>query len=476
MSAFLDKLGAIVGDRGLVTDPQAKHPYLTDWRDNYLGAALAVVRPASTEEVAAVVKLCAAEKVAIVPQGGNTGMAGGGTPDQSGREIVLSLNRMNRILEVDPIGYTMTVEAGVVLETIQEAAASHDRLFPLSLAAQGSCTIGGNLSTNAGGVHVLHYGNARQLVLGLEVVTPAGEIWNGLRALKKDNTGYDLRDLYLGAEGTLGIITRAVLKLWPRPKDTATAWIAVPSPEAAVELLSDAHAASEDNVTSCELMSRQGIDLVLQHIPGSVDPLAERHDWYVLMEWASTRARRAGANATGLAEKMEAYLGEALDAGRVLDAAIAQNEVQARAFWALRENHSESQKREGPSIKHDISVSVSKIPAFMTEGLAAMKKALPECRPVPFGHVGDGNLHFNCQGPPGWDKPRFMAHADAISGAVYDLVVSHGGSISAEHGIGQLKVDELAHYRSKIELDTMRTIKRALDPDNLMNPGKIIRV
>ena len=476
MSAFLDKLVAIVGERGLVTDPQGKHPYLTDWRDNYLGAALAVVRPASTEEVAAVVKLCAAETVAIVPQGGNTGMAGGGTPDQSGREIVLSLTRMNRILEVDPIGYTMTVEAGVVLETIQETAAQHDRLFPLSLAAQGSCTIGGNLSTNAGGVHVLHYGNARQLVLGLEVVTPTGEIWNGLRALKKDNTGYDLRDLYLGAEGTLGIITRAVLKLWPRPKDTATAWIAVPSPEAAVALLSGAHAASEDNVTSCELMSRQGIDLVLQHIPGSADPLAERHDWYVLMEWASTRPRRAGDNATGLAEKMEGYLGEALEAGQVLDAAIAQNEAQARAFWALRENHSESQKREGPSIKHDISVSVSRIPAFMTEGLAAMKRALPECRPVPFGHVGDGNLHFNCQGPPGWDKARFMAHADAISGAVYDLVVSHGGSISAEHGIGQLKVDELAHYRSRIELDTMRTIKRALDPQNLMNPGKVVRV
>ncbi|MFO1160247.1 MAG: FAD-binding oxidoreductase [Reyranellaceae bacterium] len=476
MSAFLDKLGAIVGERGLVTDPQAKHPYLTDWRDNYLGAALAVVRPASTEEVAAVVKLCAAERVAIVPQGGNTGMAGGGTPDESGREIVLSLNRMNRILEVDPIGYTMTVEAGVVLETIQETAAQHDRLFPLSLAAQGSCTIGGNLSTNAGGVHVLHYGNARQLVLGLEVVTPAGEVWNGLRALKKDNTGYDLRDLYLGAEGTLGIITRAVLKLWPRPKDTATAWIAVPSPEAAVALLSGAHAASEDNVTSCELMSRQGIDLVLKHIPGSTDPLAERHEWYVLMEWASTRPRRAGDNATGLAEKMEGYLGEALEAGEVLDAAIAQNDAQARAFWAIRENHAESQKREGPAVKHDISVAVSKIPTFMAKGLAAMKQVLPECRPVPFGHVGDGNLHFNCQSPPGWDKARFMAYVPAISGAVYDLVVSHGGSISAEHGIGQLKVDELAHYRSKIELDTMRTIKRALDPQNLMNPGKIIRV
>ena len=476
MSDFVDKLRTIVGERGLITDEPGKHPYLTDWRENYLGAALAVVRPATTEEVAAVVKLCVAEKVAIVPQGGNTGMMGGGTPHQKGREIVLSLNRMNRIVEVDAIGYTMTVEAGVILKTIQETAAQHDRLFPLSLAAEGSCTIGGNLSTNAGGVQVLHYGNARQLVLGLEVVTPQGEVWNGLRALKKDNTGYDLRDLYLGAEGTLGIITKAILKLWPKPKDIATSWIAVPSPEAAVALLSGAHAASEDNVTSCELMARQGVDLVLKHIPGSADPLAERHDWYVLLEWSSTRPRRAGANETGLLEKMEAYLGEAMERGLVLDAALAQNEAQARAFWALRENHSESQKREGPSIKHDISVSVSKIPAFMTEGLLAMKKALPECRPVPFGHVGDGNLHFNCQAPAGWDKTRFMAHAEAISGAVYDLVVAHGGSISAEHGIGQMKVDELAHYRSKVELDTMRAIKRALDPQNLMNPGKILKL
>ena len=476
MTDFIEKLRAIVGERGLIVDEQTKHPYLIDWRDNYVGTALAVVRPASTEEVAKVVKLCAAEKVAVVPQGGNTGMMGGGTPHQGQREIVLSLNRMNRIVEVDALGYTMTVEAGVVLKTIQETAAQHDRLFPLSLAAEGSCTIGGNLSTNAGGVQVLHYGNARQLVLGLEIVTPQGEVWNGLRALKKDNTGYDLRDLYLGAEGTLGIITRAVLKLWPKPKDTAVSWIAVPSPDAAVTLLSGAHAASEDNVTSCELMGRQGVDLVLKHIPGSVDPLAERHDWYVLLEWASTRPRRAGTNETGLSEKMEAYLGEAMDKGLVLDAAVAQNETQSRAFWALRENHSESQKLEGPSIKHDVSVSVSRIPAFMNEGLAAMKRILPDCRPVPFGHVGDGNIHFNCQAPAGWDKVRFMAHADAISSAVYDLVVSHGGSISAEHGIGQLKVDELVHYRSKVELDTMRTIKRALDPQNLMNPGKIVRV
>ena len=346
-----------------------------------------------------------------MPQGGNTGMMGGGTPHQQGREIVLSLNRMNRILEVDPLGYTMTVEAGVVLKTIQETAAQHDRLFPLSLAAEGSCTIGGNLSTNAGGVQVLHYGNARQLVLGLEVVTPHGEIWNGLRALKKDNTGYDLRDLYLGAEGTLGIITKAVLKLWPKPKDVATAWIAVPSPDAAVTLLSGAHAASEDNVTSCELMARQGVDLVLQAHPGlrrsaGRAPRLVRAAGMVVDAAAPRRRQRDRASR----RRWKPISARRMEQGLVLDAALAQNEAQARAFWALRENHSESQKREGPSIKHDISVSVSKIPAFMTEGLAAMKKALPECRPVPFGHVGDGNIHFNCQAPAGLGQ-------DALHGA-----------------------------------------------------------
>jgi len=308
------------------------------------------------------------------------------------------------------------------------------------------------------------------------VQLPSGEIWNGLRALKKDNTGYDLRDLYLGAEGTLGIITRAVLKLWPKPKDHATSWSAIPSPQAAVELLSGAYAASEDNVTSCELMGRQGIDLVLQHIPGTTDPLAEKHDWYVLMEWSSTRPAREGANAGGLRDKMEAYLGEAMEKGLVLDAVIAQTEAQSKSLWALRENHSEASKKEGPSIKFDISVAVSKIPAFATEGLAAMRKALPECRPLPFGHVGDGNLHFNCQAPAGWDKARFAPHIEPISSAIYDLVVAYGGSISAEHGIGRIKVEELEHYRGKVELDTMRTLKRALDPQNIMNPGKVIRV
>jgi FAD/FMN-containing dehydrogenase len=476
MTDFVDRLRTIVGDKGLITDERDKHPFLTDWRENYLGKALAIVRPATTEEVSAVVKLCAAEAVAVVPQGGNTGMSGGATPQEDGREIVLSLTRMNRILEIDKVGYTMTVEAGVVLKTIQDAAADADRLFPLSLGAEGSCTIGGNLSTNAGGVQVLHYGNARQLVLGLEVVQPNGDIWNGLRALKKDNTGYDLRDLYLGAEGTLGIITKAILKLWPKPKDNATSWSAVPSPQAAVELLSGAYAASEDNVTSCELMGRQGIDLVLHHIPGTTDPLADKHDWYVLMEWSSTRPPREGDNSATLRDKMEAYLGEAMEKGLVLDAVIAQTDAQSKALWALRENHTEASKQEGPSIKHDISVAVSKIPPFVPEGLAAMKKALPGCRPLVFGHVGDGNLHFNCQAPAGWTKQQFAPHVEPISGAIYDLVTAYGGSISAEHGIGRIKLEELAHYRSQTELDVMRQLKRALDPHNIMNPGKVIRV
>ena len=460
----------------LLTHPDQMAPFLLDWRKRYQGRALAVAQPSCTADVAALVAWCQAHRVAVVPQGGNTGLSGGATPDASGQSVVLSLARMRQVRGIDLDNHTLTAEAGCTLQQVQEAAQAAGLLFPLSLASEGSCTLGGNLSTNAGGVQVLRYGNARELCLGLEVVTAQGEVWDGLRGLRKDNTGYDLRDLFIGAEGTLGVITAAVLKLWPRPKDIATAWIAVPSPAAAVTLLSGAHAASEDNVTSCELMGRQGLDFVLRHIPGATDPLAERYDWYVLLEWSSTRPRRSGANDTGLSEKMEAYLGEALEQGLVLDAALAQNEAQARAFWAMRENHSEAQKKEGPSIKHDISVSVSKLPAFIADGLAAMKRVLPDCRPVPFGHVGDGNMHFNCQSPPGWDKPRFMAYAEPISHAVYDLVVGYGGSISAEHGIGQVKVDELAHYRSQVELDTMRTLKRALDPLNLMNPGKVVRV
>jgi len=472
--AVLRAIHRVVGDKGFVIDAHEMEPHVVEWRDNYRGRAAAVVRPASTDEVAAVVKICAEAGVPIVPQGGMTGLVGAGIPHEHGGEIVLSLRRMNRILEINPTAYTMTVEAGVVLKTIQDEAAAHDRLFPLSLAAEGSCTIGGNLSTNAGGVQVLHYGNARSLVLGLEAVLPDGRVWNGLRSLKKDNTGYDLKHLFMGAEGTLGIITKAVLKLFPRPKDVATAWLAVRNPAAAVELLSRAHAASEDNVTSCELMGRLGIDLVLKHIPGLADPLAERHDWYVLLEWSSTRP--APAHGGGMLAKMEAFLGDAMEAGLVFDAVLAQSSAQAQTFWKIRESHSEAQKLEGPSIKHDISVPVDRIPEFVDKGVAAMQRVMPDLRPVPFGHVGDGNLHFNAQAPVGMDKPAFFAHLGDINHAVHDLVREFGGSISAEHGIGRFKLEELERYRGPVELDAMRAIKRALDPRNIMNPGKVLRV
>jgi FAD/FMN-containing dehydrogenase len=472
--AVLEAIHRAVGDKGFTVDPGEMEPHVVEWRDNYRGRAAAVVRPASTAEVAAVVRICAAAGVPIVPQGGMTGLVGAGIPHEHGGEIVLSLRRMNRILEINPTAYTMTVEAGVVLKTIQDEAAAHDRLFPLSLAAEGSCTIGGNLSTNAGGVQVLHYGNARSLVLGLEAVLPDGRIWNGLRALKKDNTGYDLKHLFMGAEGTLGVITKAVLQLFPRPKDVATAWLAVRDPASAVELLSRAHAASEDNVTSCELMGRPGIELVLRHIPGAVDPLAQRHDWYVLLEWSSTR--QAPAHGGGMLPRMEAFLGDAMEAGLVFDAVLAQSTAQAQAFWKLRESHSEAQKLEGPSIKHDISVPVHRIAEFVDKGVAAMKRVMPDLRPVPFGHVGDGNLHFNAQAPEGMDKLTFFARRDDINHAVHDLVRAFGGSISAEHGIGRFKLEELERYRGAVELDAMRAIKRALDPGNIMNPGKVVRV
>jgi FAD/FMN-containing dehydrogenase len=470
---LIERLRAIVGPKGVIEDQAEMRRYTVEWRDIYVGRSPIVVRPASTSEVSAVVKLCHDAGVPMVPQGGNTGLVGGGVPHESGSEVLISLDRMNRILAVDPVGYTMTVEAGAILKTIQDTAAAHDRLFPLSLAAEGSCSIGGNLSTNAGGVQVLHYGNARNLVLGLEVVLADGRVWNGMRALKKDNTGYDLKNLFMGAEGTLGIITRAVLKLWPKPKDVATAWLAVRDPAAAVEILSAAHAASEDNVTSCELMSRQGLEFVLRHLPGTSDPLTAVHDWYLLLEWSSSRPRGNGA---GMSEKMEMFLAEFMERGLVHDAVLAQNEAQAQAMWKLREGHSEGQKLEGPSIKHDISIPVARLPEFVDKGIAAMKQVLPACRPVPFGHVGDGNLHFNCQSPPGMSKAEFFGHGDAISHAIYDLVTAFGGSISAEHGIGRLKIDELPLYRSAVELDTMRAIKRALDPNNLMNPGKVVRI
>ena len=472
--AILDGLRAIVGDKGLILDDQGKEPFVRDWRGTTVGNAAVVVRPGTTEEVSNVVKLCFDNGVAIVPQGGNTGLMGGATPwpDHSG--ILLSLGRMNKVIEVDTVGYSMTVEAGCVLQTLQETAANHDRFFPLSLGAQGSCMIGGNLSTNAGGVQVLRYGNARNLVMGLEVVLPSGDVWNGLRSLKKDNTGYDLKHLFMGAEGTLGIITKAVLKLWPAPKDVATAWLAVRDPQAAIEILSESHAASEDNVGSCELMSRAGTDMVLRHIPGVQDPLKADTAWFLLLEWSSSRPKTDGAE--GMSEKLELFLAEQLENGRVLDAVIAQNEAQARNMWTIRESVAPASRAEGGGLSFDVSVATSKVPAFIEKGLKAVLEILPSIRPYPLGHIGDGNIHFSFMIPVGMDRVTLQQYAPAITRAVNDLVRDMAGSISAEHGIGIDKIDELAHYRSRIELDTMRALKRAIDTKNIMNPGKILRL
>ncbi|MCC6717137.1 MAG: FAD-binding oxidoreductase, partial [Acetobacteraceae bacterium] len=365
--AILAQLRAIVGDRGLVEQDSDIKPFVTDWRGQLHGQAAVVVRPATTEEVSQVVRLCHENTIAIVPQGGNTGLMGGATPWPAHTGILLSLGRMNQVIEVDAKGYTMTVEAGCVLQTLQQIAADHDRLLPLSLGSQGSCMIGGNLSTNAGGAQVLHYGNTRGFVLGLEVVLPNGEIWNRLRALKKDNTGYDLKHLFIGAEGTLGVITKAVIKVWPKPRDVATGWLAVPSVQAAVDLLAESHSPSGDNVTSFELMHQLGLNGVFKHVAGTQDPLPQARNrespWYVLTEWSSTRTKQEGAE--GMAERMETFLAEAMERGLVEDAVIAQSEAQARAMWHIREGHAEASRGEGPGISYDMSVATSKIPAFV---------------------------------------------------------------------------------------------------------------
>ncbi len=476
--ALIEQLRAIVGDRGLLEQDLDIRPFVTDWRGQLAGNAAVVVRPNSTEEVAAVVKLCYDNDIAIVPQGGNTGLMGGATPWPAHTGIVLSLGRMNRVIEVDAPGHTMTVEAGCVLQTLQQLASDHDRLLPLSLGAQGSCMIGGNLSTNAGGAQVLHYGNTRNFVLGLEVVLPNGDIWNRLRALKKDNTGYDLKHLFIGAEGTLGIITKAVIKVWPKPKDIATAWLAIPSVQAAVDLLAESHAASEDSVTSFEIMHRLSLDGVFTHVPGTQDPLPHTKDraspWYILTEWSSTRPKPAGAE--GMAERMETFLADAMERGLVEDATIAQSEAQARGMWAIREGHAEASRSEGPAISYDMSVATSKIPAFVDAGNEAAKSVLPGIRLSPVGHIGDGNLHYGFKAPEGMTRETFTQYKPAITRAINNLIRDFGGSISAEHGIGQEKLDELAHYSSPVEIATMKSIKAALDPKNLMNPGKILRM
>lgn len=467
MSAILDRMAGIVGAKNIITDADAMVPYLKEWRDLFRGKAQGIVRPGSTAEVAELVKLAAETGTVLVPQGGNTGLVGGQIPISEGREVILSLQRLDKIRAVDTDGDTMIVEAGVTLKRAQDAAEAAGRLFPLSLASEGSCTIGGNLSTNAGGTAVLAYGNARELCMGLEVVLPDGRIWNGLRQLRKDNTGYDLKNLFIGAEGTLGIITAAVLKLFPAPAARATAFLAVPDPAAALELLNAAKAGAGGTLTTFELMPRIGMDFVLRHASGTRDPLSEPSPWYVLMEVSAQQA-------SGLDEHVEAFLGEALEKGIVTDAALAGSLTQRADFWKLREMLSEVQTYEGGSIKHDVSVPIHATPEFLARAIAAVEAMVPGCRPVPFGHLGDGNIHFNVSQPVGTYKAGFLARWSEMNEAVHGIVAELHGSISAEHGIGRLKRDLLPGVKDPVELDLMRTIKQTLDPKGILNPGAVL--
>jgi len=464
MDDLISSLRQCLGARHVLTAPDEVAPYSTDWRGRYSGEPVCVVLPGSTDETAAVVKLCVAAGVAMVPQGGNTGLCGGATP--RGGEVLIGLRRLNRIRGIDPANYSITVEAGCTLAQVQDAARALDRLFPLSLAAEGSATIGGNLSTNAGGVQVLRYGNARELTLGLEVVLADGQIWQGLRALRKDNTGYDLKQLFIGAEGTLGLITAATLKLFALPRGHATAWVSVKDPTAAVALLSVLRGAAGDSVTAFEIIGRAALDLVIQHIPNSRDPLPGCPEWQLLIQLS-------GSNAD-LDRVLETALQEAMVAGLIEDAVLAKNEGQANSLWALRENISEAQRINGISIKHDIAVPVSRVPEFIQRADRLLADAFRGLRTVCFGHIGDGNLHFNVSKPNAQSNPEFMGQIAAVNQLVHDLAHELGGSISAEHGLGQLKRAEVLRYKSEVEMDLMRTIKKALDPLGLLNPGKVL--
>ena len=458
----------VVGAEHVLTDPTAMAPYLTDWRKRYTGRARAVVRPATTADVAAVVRVCVDERIPIVPQGGNTGLVGGGTPDDSGRAVVLALGRMNRVRAVDTVNNTITVEAGCVLQQVQEAAASNGRLFPLSLAAEGTATIGGNLSTNAGGTQVLRYGNARELALGLEVVLPSGEVWDGLRGLRKDNTGYDLRDLFIGAEGTLGIITAACLKTFPLPAGSGTALIALESVAQALALLELAQSVAGPALTGFELISDLCLQLVERHFPPHRSPFDRRHPYHALLQLSD---HDSDAHATELLQRVAE---RALQSGIARDAVLAQSIAQARGLWSLREFISEAQAAEGRNVKHDISVPISAIARFVCETDALLTELVPGASMLTFGHLGDGNLHYNVSPPEGMSESDFLARQPEIYRLVHDQVHRHGGSISAEHGIGQLKRDENRRYKSDVELALMRAIKSALDPHGIMNPGKML--
>ena len=460
----IDRLIQAAGPKGSSTDPGEIAPHLEEWRTKYKGRSPLLLKPATTAELARILTICHETATPIVPQGGNTGLVGAQIPYDG--EVLLSLARLNRIRSIDPEGHVVTVEAGAVLAEVQRAADDAELLFPLSLAAEGSCTIGGNISTNAGGVAVLRYGMARDLVLGLEVVLADGRILNLLRTLRKDNTGYDLKQLFIGAEGTLGVITAATLKLFARPKYREAAFVAVPSPAAAITLLSKMQTVTGGAISAFELVPRLGVELVVSHIPETRDPLSTPFPWYVLVE--------ASGATPDLRATLENALRDAVDNGLVSDAAVSESEAQRHALWALRENLSEAQKREGPSIKHDVSVPTSAIPAFLERATAAVLQILPGARPVTFGHLGDGNIHFNFSAPPGGAPAPFLAKWDLVQRTVHDIVHEMGGSFSAEHGIGVMKRADLARYKSAVEIDVMRALKRTLDPKNILNPGKLL--
>ncbi len=463
---LLARLRAIVGPEHALTDPAQQLPYLREWRDKYEGHASIVLRPGTTEQVSQILALANAAGVPVVPQAGNTGLVGGQIPTQG--EILLSVGRLKQVRAVDAAGYTMTVEAGLTLAEAQAAADEVNRLFPLSLPSEGSCQIGGNISINAGGTSVLSYGNARQLVLGLEVVLADGRVWDGLKGLKKDNSGYDLKDLFIGSEGTLGVITAAVLKLFPKPAEKATAFVALPDLASALPLFSLAQEMAGHGLTAYEVMAGIVLDLVLKHIPGTRAPFPVRHPWYVLME-------TSGLKADGTAERvLTEVLTSASERGCVVDAAIAGSLAQAHDFWRLRESYSPAQKPEGGNIKNDISVAVARIPEFIARADAAVARLCPGARPVPLAHFGDGSVHYNIAQPTGMTKQAFLAHWDDVTHAVQDIVIDMGGSISAEHGIGVMKRADLARVKSEVEMDLMRRIKASLDPKGILNPGKVL--
>jgi FAD/FMN-containing dehydrogenase len=467
--AALARFAEIVGENGALTAASDMQPYLKERRDLYRGRTPMVLRPATVAQVSAILGLAHQERIAIVPQGGNTGLVGGQIPFETGSEIVLSLDRMRAIRSVDTAGNSLTVEAGATLKSVQDAAAAADRLFPLSLGSEGSCQIGGNIATNAGGIHVLRYGNMRDLVLGVEAVFAGGKIWNGLKTLRKDNTGYNLKDLLIGSEGTLGVITAATLKLFPRPTEVMTVFAGVPSLQAAAQLFSRAFEKGASLLSAFELIPRVLLEFVLTHAPQSRDPLDGSHPWYVLLEVSSPLSE-------GLAERVTmTLLEDALAQGIVADAAVASSEAQAREFWRLREAMSEVQRYEGGSIKHDVSVPVSEIPSFIEEASAAVTALIPGARSVPFGHFGDGNIHFNVSQPKGMEKAAFLVRWDEVSALVNGIVLRRGGSISAEHGIGRMKVNALESVKSPIEMAFMRGIKALFDPHGIMNPGKLLR-